>query len=387
MKSTALNSPFESFYKGKSVLVTGHTGFKGGWLATWLKALGAKVIGYALPPENDTPSLFKAAHVDRDMVSIMGDIRDFPSLVGAFKTHAPQIVFHMAAQSLVRYSYAEPVETYDTNVMGTVQVLEAVRQTPSIQVVVIITSDKCYENREWAYAYRENDPMGGYDPYSASKGAAELITASYRNSYFHPDHFDRHGVHLASVRAGNVIGGGDWAVDRLIPDCVRALVKGQRIPVRNPKAVRPWQFVLEPLSGYLSLAHRMWKGPESYDGAWNFGPIAGGNASVQWVVTRLIEEWGSGDWAHIPGPLTAGQHEATFLKLDCTKAATQLRWIPVLSLAHSIRETISWYRGYYSDKDFDVPALMTSQIKAYVKKARHSGLHWAREYSDPVSPG
>ncbi|UCH58591.1 MAG: CDP-glucose 4,6-dehydratase, partial [Anaerolineales bacterium] len=269
--------------------------FKGSGLTTWLDMLGSRVIGYALTPEKDRPNLFEAANLEHNMASIIGGIRDFPAFTAVFKAHEPEIVFHLAAQSLVRRSYVEPLETYATNVMGTVHVLEAMRQTPSVRVAVIITSDKCYENREWIYAYRESDPMGGRDPYSASKGAAELVTASYRNSFFHPNRFEKHGVSQASTRAGNVIGGGDWAEDRLIPDCIRALIDGQSISVRNPHAVRPWQYVLEPLFGYLRLAKRMWEDPCSFAGAWNFGPYTNGNATVGSVVNRVIREWGSGE--------------------------------------------------------------------------------------------
>jgi CDP-glucose 4,6-dehydratase len=363
-----MDTPLESFYRGKSVLVTGHTGFKGGWLAVWLKMLGARVIGFSLPPEKDRPSLFEAAHVEQNMVSILGDIRDFSTLSAVFKTHAPEIVFHLAAQPLVRRSYLEPVETYATNVMGTVHVLEAVRQTPSVRVAVIITSDKCYENREWVYAYRESDPMGGYDPYSASKGAAELVTASYRNSFFHPDRFEEHGVSLASVRAGNVIGGGDWSEDRLIPDCVRALVAGQPIPVRNPQSIRPWQHVLEPLSGYLWLAVRMWEEPSRYAGAWNFGPNADGNATVRDVVSQVIEEWGAGEWDDLSEHQSNAPHEATFLKLDCTKAASLLEWKPVLSIRQCVKMSVAWYRRYYFDPDFDGSTFTVKQIADYANK-------------------
>lgn len=371
--------PFESFYRGKSVLVTGHTGFKGGWMTLWLKMLGARVIGFSLPPERGRPSLFEAANVAQNMVSILGDIRDFSSLVAVFKAHTPEIVFHLAAQPLVRRSYLEPLETYGTNVMGTVHVLEAVRQTPSVRVVVIITSDKCYENRDWVYAYRENDPMGGYDPYSASKGAVELTTASYRNSFFHPDRFKEHGVSLASVRAGNVIGGGDWSDDRLIPDCVRALSTGESIPIRNAQAIRPWQHVLEPLSGYLWVAVRMLEDPSRYAGAWNFGPNADGNATVRGIVGKVVEEWGSGEWNDLSEHQANGPHEATFLKLDCTKAVNLLGWKPVLSLCECIRTTVAWYRHYYFDPGFDGFTFTVKQIEAYVDMARQADASWTKQ--------
>jgi CDP-glucose 4,6-dehydratase len=377
MEDMVADFKIESFYRGKTVLVTGHTGFKGSWLTTWLKMLGARVIGYALPPEKDRPNLFDAAHLERDMASIIGDVRDFSSLATAFEAHAPEIVFHMAAQSLVRRSYAEPLDTYSTNVMGTAHVLEAVRRAPSVRVVVIITSDKCYENREWVYAYRENDPVGGHDPYSASKGAAELVTMSYRDSFFHPGKFKRHGVCITSVRAGNVIGGGDWSEDRLIPDCIRALVEGRRISVRNPQAIRPWQHVLEPLSGYLWLAVRMWENPSQYTGAWNFGPTSEGNETVRSIVDKVIAEWGTGEWTDSSSLHEDAPHEANFLKLDCTKAANLLRWRPVLSLNQCIEKTISWYRQYYSNPDFDAHTFTVEQIEFYMKLARQSKILWA----------
>jgi CDP-glucose 4,6-dehydratase len=377
LENVVMDLPLKSFYQGKTVLITGHTGFKGGWLATWLKLLGAEVIGFSLPPEKNGLNLFEAAHIGQDMASVMGDVRDVPSLSAVFKEHSPQVVFHLAAQSLVRRSYANPFETYGTNVMGTVNVLEAVRHTPSVRVVVIITSDKCYENREWVYAYRENDAMGGYDPYSASKGSAELVVASYRNSFFNPNHFDKHGVSLASVRAGNVIGGGDWAEDRLIPDCIRALVRKKPVPIRNPHAIRPWQFVLEPLAGYLWLAVRLWQEPSRYIGAWNFGPSIEGNASVKWIVEHVIKNWKSGEWEDVSASNITEPHEATFLRLDCTKAANLLEWTPVLSLSKSIRETVKWYRHHHFDKDFDARVLMVQQIKAYVAAANRLGLRWA----------
>ena len=377
-----MKTRLKTFYSGKSVLVTGHTGFKGGWLTTWLKTLGARIIGYALPPEEGRPNLFSAANLERGVVSIMGDIRDFSSFFEVFKAYEPEILFHMAAQPLVRRSYENPLETYATNIMGTVNVLEAARQTPSVRVVVVITSDKCYENREWIYAYRENDPMGGRDPYSASKGAAELVTASYRDSFFHPDRFDEHYVSLASVRAGNVIGGGDWSEDRLVPDCVRSLVSGQRIPVRNPRAIRPWQHVLEPLSGYLWLALKMHEDPTSHAGAWNFGPTVDGNATVETIVTKVIHEWGSGEWKNVSGPDADARHEATFLKLDCTKARTLLEWSAVLSLDKAIRKTTSWYKHYYFDPDFDAYDFSVRQIETYVNLARHAGIRWTGQNSE-----
>ena len=260
-----------AFWKGKRILLTGHTGFKGSWLSLWLQSMGAPVVGYALAPPTN-PSLFEVAEVGRGMTSVIGDIRDLEHLCAVFAEHKPEIVIHMAAQPLVRYSYIEPVETYSTNVMGTVNLLEAVRGTDSVKAVVNVTSDKCYENREWVWNYRENEAMGGYDPYSNSKGCAELVTAAYRNSYFHSEKYKEHGVALASGRAGNVIGGGDWAGDRLIPDIMRAITQNLAVNIRNPHAIRPWQHVLEPLSGYLMLAQKLYEEGAAYAEGWNFGP-------------------------------------------------------------------------------------------------------------------
>ncbi|MHC4166070.1 MAG: CDP-glucose 4,6-dehydratase [Planctomycetota bacterium] len=369
--------PLQSFYRGKTVLVTGHTGFKGGWLTTWLKLLGANVIGYALPPEKDEPNLFGAGRVAENMTSVIDDIRELPSLAEVFTSYKPEIVFHLAAQSLVRRAYSMPVETYDTNIMGTVNVLEAARRSPSVKVVVVVTSDKCYENREWVYAYRENDPMGGHDPYSASKGAAELVTSSYRNSFFAPAECGDRQLSLSSVRAGNVIGGGDWAQDRLIPDCIRALTKRVPIAVRNPNAVRPWQYVLEPLSGYLWLVARMWEEPARFAGAWNFGPTTDGNAPVHWVVDTVVKEWGHGEWQDISTDMRTARHEANLLRLDCTKAATLLKWKPVYSLLDSLRETVAWYRHHHLDNEFDAFEYMKQQIESYVKAAFQARICWA----------
>jgi CDP-glucose 4,6-dehydratase len=332
-----------SFWAGKIVLLTGHTGFKGSWLALWLQAMGAKVIGYALPAPTH-PSLFVAANVAEGMVSIESDIRDFAALLAAFKKYQPEIVIHMAAQPLVRYSYANPVETYSTNVMGTVHVLEASRLTNSVRAIVNVTSDKCYENREWAWGYRENEPMGGYDPYSNSKGCAELVAAAYRNSYFNPVNFSAHGVALASARAGNVIGGGDWAEDRLIPDIMRAITQGKPVNIRNPHAIRPWQHVLEPLSGYLLLAQKLYEQGSVYGEGWNFGPNDEDAKPVQWIVERLTESWSEGaSWV-----LDGGDHphEAHYLKLDCSKAKARLDWQPRWRLDETLGKIVMWHKAY-----------------------------------------
>jgi CDP-glucose 4,6-dehydratase len=377
MEDMVTKSPLQSFYKGKTVLITGHTGFKGSWLTTWLKMLGANVIGYALQPEKDKPNLFSAGKVEENITSIINDVRTFSSVAEIFKSHKPEIVFHLAAQALVKRSYLKPIETYDTNIMGTVNVLEAIHQSPSVRVAVMITSDKCYKNHEWIYAYRENDPMGGHDPYSASKAAAELIISSYRDSFFQSDKYDEHKVSLSSVRAGNVIGGGDWSQDRLIPDCIRALMKNESIAIRNPNAIRPWQFVLEPLSGYLWLALRMWQEPVGFMGAWNFGPTTDGNAPVHWVVDRVIKEWGSGQWQDLYAEIKNAPHEANLLSLDCNKTATLLKWKPAYSLDKSLQETVAWYHNYHFNKEFDTLEFMKQQINSYYKTALQSGISWA----------
>ncbi len=350
----------KSFWTGKVVLLTGHTGFKGSWLSLWLQSLGANVIGYALPPPTN-PSLYVAANVANGMVSIEGDIRDFSTLAKVTEKYQPEIVIHMAAQSLVRYSYVNPIETYSTNVMGTVNLLEAARQAGSVKAIVNVTSDKCYENREWIWGYRENEAMGGHDPYSNSKGCAELVTAAYRNSYFHPEKYQQHGVALASARAGNVIGGGDWAEDRLIPDIMRAIVQGKSVNIRNPHAIRPWQHVLEPLSGYLLLAEKLYEKGASYAEGWNFGPHDEGAKSVQWVVENLIQGWGKGaSWV-----LDGGDHphEAHFLKLDCSKARARLDWHPRRHLPDALHSIVEWHRAHRDGKDMREVTL--SQINAY----------------------
>lgn len=349
-----------SFWKGKRVLLTGHTGFKGSWLSLWLQSMGAQVVGYALAPPTN-PSLFDVAEVGKGMASVIGDIRDLTQMKKVFAEHQPEIVIHMAAQPLVRYSYIEPVETYSTNVMGTVNLLEAVRNTASVKAVVNVTTDKCYENREWAWGYRENEAMGGYDPYSSSKGCAELVTAAYRNSYFHPDKYQTHGVAIASGRAGNVIGGGDWAEDRLIPDIMRAITDGKPVLIRNPHATRPWQHVLEPLSGYLVLAQKLYEDGASYAEGWNFGPNDEDAKPVQWIVEKLTQTWGEGaSWI-----LDGGDHphEAHYLKLDCSKAKARLDWHPRWHLEETLEAIIEWQRAYRDGKNMQ--ALTLRQISAY----------------------
>lgn len=331
------------FWRGKRVFLTGHTGFKGGWLSLWLQQMGADVVGYALAPPTK-PCLFQVARVGEGMHSIIADIRDLPTLSAAIAEHRPEIVFHMAAQPLVRLSYERPVETYATNVMGTVHVLEAIRHTVGVRAVVNITTDKCYENREWIWGYRENEPMGGYDPYSSSKGCAELVTAAYRASFFNPDDHAKHSVALASARAGNVIGGGDWAKDRLIPDIMTAFLEQRPVVIRNPQAIRPWQHVLEPLRGYLMLAERLWnEGPVFAEG-WNFGPNDEDARPVEWIAECLAGTWGNGATWSIDGG--NHPHESSCLKLDISKARSKLNWHPRWTLGTSLRHVADWYLAY-----------------------------------------
>ena len=349
-----------AFWKGRHVLITGHTGFKGSWLSLWLQSMGAKVVGYALTPPTN-PSLFEVARVGLGMTSVIGGIRDLAHLQAVLTEHQPEIVIHMAAQPLVRYSYLEPVETYSTNVMGTVNLLEAVRHTKSVKAVVNVTSDKCYENREWAWGYRENEAMGGYDPYSNSKGCAELVTAAYRSSYFSAEKYQEHGVAIASGRAGNVIGGGDWAEDRLIPDMMRAISSGQPVSIRNPHSIRPWQHVLEPLSGYLLLAQKLYEEGSAFGEGWNFGPSDDDAKPVQWILDNLTKTWGDGaSWK-----LDGGDHphEAHYLKLDCSKAKMRLNWQPRWSLDKAIDQISVWHKAHLAGADMQ--AMCLQQINQY----------------------
>ncbi|MFZ5917489.1 MAG: CDP-glucose 4,6-dehydratase [Chloroflexota bacterium] len=346
-----------AFWKEKRVLITGHTGFKGSWLSLWLQKLGASVVGYALNPPTQ-PSLFKVANVAQGMASIVGDIRELKCLQASFTEHRPEIVFHMAAQPLVRRAYHDPVETYSTNVLGTVNVLEAVRHCENVRSVVCITSDKCYENKEWLWGYRESDPMGGHDPYSSSKGCAELVIASYRNSFFPPDEYRHHKVAVASTRAGNVIGGGDWAKDRLIPDFMTAIMENRTVMIRSPHAVRPWMHVLEPLHGYLELAERLWMRGAEFAEAWNFGPHSEDAQTVQWIVDKLVRLWGEG--ARWESDLARHPHESRYLKLDCSKARSLLGWTTKLRLSTALEWIVEWYRGYQQGQD--MRALTEEQI-------------------------
>lgn len=349
-----------AFWHGKRVLLTGHTGFKGSWLSLWLQSMGAHVVGYALAPPTQ-PSLFEVADVGAGMTSVLGDIRDLAKLQAVFAEHSPEVVIHMAAQPLVRYSYQNPVETYTTNVMGTVHLLEAVRHSPGVKAVVNITTDKCYENREWVWGYRENEPMGGYDPYSNSKGCAELVSASYRSSFFHPDHYAQHGVALATVRAGNVIGGGDWAQDRLIPDVLTAFEQGRVAHIRNPRAIRPWQHVLEPLRGYLTMAERLFEqGPQFAEG-WNFGPNDEDAKPVGWIVAQMAELWGQNAQWQIDD--AKHPHEANYLKLDISKARSRLDWHPALRLNDALKLIVDWSRLHQGGHD--MRAFTLAQIHDY----------------------
>lgn len=336
------------FWKGKRVFLTGHTGFKGSWLSLWLQEMGAEICGYSLAAPT-SPSLFDVAKVSDGMLSIEGDIRDFDKLLKAMASFKPEIVFHMAAQSLVRLSYSEPVETYSTNVMGTVHVLEAVRKINSVKAVINITSDKCYENREWVWGYRENEAMGGYDPYSNSKGCAELVASSYRQSFFNDKSYETHGVALASVRAGNVIGGGDWAQDRLIPDMLTAFSNSHSVEIRSPNAIRPWQHVLEPLSGYIEIAEHLYEFGPDYGEGWNFGPKDEDAKPVRWIVERLTALWGKGaSWY-----LSEGEHphEAHYLKLDCSKAKIRLDWHPIWELNTTLEKIVNWQKAWIEKQD------------------------------------
>jgi CDP-glucose 4,6-dehydratase len=350
-----------SFWKGKRVFLTGHTGFKGGWLSVWLASMGAKVTGYSLTP-NTRPNFYEAAKVEGDLEkSHIADIRDLAKLQKAMAEAMPEVVIHMAAQPLVRYSYSNPVETYATNVMGTVHVLESIRALDCVRAAVIVTTDKCYENKEWAWGYRENEPMGGHDPYSNSKGCTELVTSAYRQSYFSPEKYPQHKVAIASARAGNVIGGGDWSEDRLIPDAIKAFEEKEPLLIRNPLATRPWQHVLEPLSGYLVLAQALYEHGSKFDGGWNFGPRDDDARSVKEVINLLIKNWGSvASWHQ---DQSEQPHEAHSLKLDCSKARQYLNWVPKWTLEQAIENITQWQSSYQRQNDMHEISL--KQIAAY----------------------
>lgn len=352
--ATAVNA---AFWRGRRVLVTGHTGFKGSWLCLWLQHMGADVTGYALAPAT-RPSLFEAASVAQGMHSVIGDIRDAAALGAAMAAARPEVVVHMAAQALVRESYANPVETYSVNVVGTAQVLDCVRACPTVRAVVSVTTDKCYENNEWHWGYRETDRLGGHDPYSSSKACAELVTAAYRSSFLAAG---AQPVALAAARAGNVIGGGDWSANRLIPDILTAIQDGRVVQIRYPDAIRPWQHVMEPLSGYLQLAERLCGDDgQAYAEAWNFGPNDDDAQPVRWIVEQMLARWGSGGWAVDGQPQP---HEATHLKLDCAKARARLGWRPRWTLADALEAIVDWQRAHL--RQDDMRAVTLAQIARF----------------------
>ncbi|MGD0446857.1 MAG: CDP-glucose 4,6-dehydratase [Edaphobacter sp.] len=349
-----------SFWKGRRVFLTGHTGFKGSWLSLWLHSLDAEVTGYALDPPTE-PNLFTQARVEGCLHSLRGDIRDYPALKKAIAECRPEVILHMAAQSVVRTSYENPIENYETNVMGTVHVLEAARQLGTPCVIVNVTSDKCYENREWMWGYRENETMGGKDPYSNSKACAELVTSAYRDSFFPPENIEKHGVAIGSARAGNAIGGGDWTAHQLIPDLIRAFMAGEPCQIRNPASYRPWQFTLEALRGYLMLAERLSKDASTFATGWNFGPVDSDVQPVSWIADTLVRLWGHGASWKLDG--RANPHEARALKLDATKAGALLHWRPALPLAEALGWIVEWYRGL--EQGGNMRNLTLAQIHRY----------------------
>ena len=359
---------FNGVYKGKTVLITGHTGFKGSWLAFWLEKMGAKIIGYSLEAPTE-PNHFDL--LDLNIVSITGDIRDMEKLRKVLNQHTPDIVFHLAAQPLVRLSYENPIETYETNVVGTLKVFEACREA-AVKAIVNITSDKCYKNREWVWGYRENEPMGGYDPYSSSKGCAELLTSSYRNSYFNlNDYGKKHKTLLASCRAGNVIGGGDWAKDRLITDIMKAVSKNEKVKIRNPQATRPWQHVLEPLSGYLHIGQKLLEGKKEFAEGWNFGPSDEGSITVEEVVKHIKRYWKKIDYEL--NNSKDHPHEANLLKLDCSKAHIKLKWQNVWDSQKTFEITTNWYKTFYEKNSISTK----KDLECYIADAKSKKIVWA----------
>lgn len=352
---------FDNFFYSKRVLITGHTGFKGSWLSIWLHQLGAEVVGVALDPYSDKDNYVLSGIGKKIKANLRADIRDGETMKKIFEEYQPEIVFHMAAQPLVRLSYDEPVATWQSNVMGTINIMEAIRNTSSVKVAVMITTDKCYENKEQIWGYRENEPFGGYDPYSSSKGAAEIAIQSWRRSFFNPDDYGtKHHVSIASVRAGNVIGGGDWAKDRILPDCIRALEAGQDIEIRSPKAIRPWQHVLEPLYGYMLLAKKMWEEPTSFCEGWNFGPRTESIRTVWEVANRVIKDYGRGKLKDVSDP--DALHEAKLLMLDISKAKFRLGWEPLMNINQCVDFTVDWYKRYRETNVYD---LCVEQINQY----------------------
>lgn len=346
----------KNFWHGKKVFLTGHTGFKGSWLSIWLQSLGAVVKGYALAPPT-TPSLYEEARVDKLIDSEIGDIRNLDKLTISMVSFDPDILIHMAAQPLVRLSYKEPLETYDINVMGTAKVLEAARGCANLKAIVSVTTDKCYENKEWVWGYREDEPMGGHDPYSSSKGCAELVTSAYRRSFLQDA-----GVGLASARAGNVVGGGDWADDRLIPDILRAFEQEKPVIIRNPKSTRPWQHVLEPLSGYLVLAQKLYENPSEYAEGWNFGPNEEDAKPVDWILDKMTALWPNSEWRLDEGD---HPHEAGYLKLDISKAKSYLQWHPMWRLEQTLERIVKWHKAWLDEKDMQAACL--EEINDYMR--------------------
>jgi CDP-glucose 4,6-dehydratase len=351
---------FNDFYEGRKVLITGHTGFKGSWLSILLNWLGAEVYGYALKP-NTIPSLYELANVDQLVSSIIGDIRDYKLLLETITRVQPVVIIHMAAQPLVRESYKNPRETYEINVMGTVNLLEAARHVEGIKAILNVTTDKCYENKEWYWGYRENEPMGGYDPYSNSKGCSELVTSSFRSSFFNPKEHQIHGVALASARAGNVIGGGDWAEDRLIPDFIRTIMQGKELKIRSPYAIRPWQYVLEPLTGYLKLCEKLCNGGPPFAEGWNFGSDDRDARSVEWIAKTICNLWGQG--ASFSVDTNNQLHEANYLKLDCSKAKSELGWMPKWDIETALKSIVDWNKSRISGEN--VREICYKQIEYY----------------------
>ncbi len=351
----------KSFWKNKKVLVTGHTGFKGSWLSIWLNKMGAEVIGYALEPYSEKDN-YVLSRIGEKIIDIRGDIRDLNHMEQVFEKYKPEIVFHLAAQPLVRLSYEQPKETYEINVMGTLNVLECIRNNEYTKLGIMITTDKCYDNKEQIWGYRENEPFGGYDPYSSSKGCAEILIASYRNSFMNPKDYEKHYKSIASVRAGNVIGGGDWAKDRIIPDCIRAIEAGEEIQIRSPQSVRPWQHVLEPLSGYLLLAQKMYENPVKYAEGWNFGPNLDSIVPVWEIGNLLIKHYGKGQLKDVSDPNAV--HEAKLLALDIAKARFILGWKPKMNIEKTIQMTAEWYKRYKTENVYE---LCVKQIEEYMK--------------------
>ncbi|MEY2371408.1 CDP-glucose 4,6-dehydratase [Lysinibacillus capsici] len=354
-----------NFWKGKTVLVTGHTGFKGSWLSIWLHEFGAKVIGFSLDPYTKKDN-FVLSNIGDKIVDIRADIRDQEKLHQVFNDYKPEIVFHMAAQPLVRLSYKQPVKTYETNVMGTINVLEAIRACAETKVGIFITTDKCYENKEQIWGYKESDSLGGYDPYSSSKGAAEIAISSWRRSYFNPNEYEKHGKAISSVRAGNVIGGGDWALDRIIPDCIRAIENQKPIEIRSPHAIRPWEHVLEPVSGYLLLAQKMWDNPVKYSSSWNFGPQLNSVVNVWDIANKVVEAYGEGKLIDVSHRNEA--YEAKLLALDISKAWFELGWKPKLNIDETIEYTVDWYKHYKKHEVYD---FCKKQIQSFVNKSEN----------------